>query len=596
MRDGKTTPNEMYLLAALLVREGIVRLRDLWPHLSPEEAEVDRLEAKWRSAVNEKARSSRGNALLAAAAALDDDEAVPVGGISSAKNSSGSDDKSTVAPAPLPPLPLPDQKLPLIHALLVVGAHGQAAHLLGRLPHLVNADPAIADLVLRQLEVLLRPLFDTAQAADDGPLQPPKGLSRVGRGLPTPAPKLTLVAPTPVATRTTQFVGFCPEWSEGLTPISSLEELFISGPVADTSALGLLRLLGAQLSRRKDVLVRLVRLGRAAVADDPDSKSRWNELLRLSFLPSLSLSGGCCSTSQEIWALLSLFSVETRYGIYGFWRAQYATSLQLKVQSAATERDAKSVLRRVSKDDIKLHARALGKLSHADPLVLWAVVLRQIQSYENLVKPVVESARYITPLGADTIVFMLLDAFSNPDKDRTKTDGTSTSLWLKALAAFAGELCRRHASLIDCRPILHYVANQLRAGNPKDLVILRELVSAMTAIDPLANLSDNQVAAMGGGTILRAEAIHPTVPTVKVPPVPGAPVPVQMMTVEKRGPTGRSAAKLAQSLRDDGLVLPMLVAVAQARETCISTVSEEEAHMKHLSSLFDNVRSCATCC
>jgi THO complex subunit 2 len=244
----------------------------------------------------------------------------------------------------------------------------------------------------------------------------------------------------------------------------------------------------------------------------------------------------------------------------------------------------------VSKDDIKLHARALGKLSHADPLVLWAVVLRQIQSYENLVKPVVESARYITPLGADTIVFMLLDAFSNPAKERTKTDGTSTSLWLKALAAFAGELCRRHASLIDCRPILHYIANQLRAGNPKDLVILRELVSAMAAVDPLANLSDNQVAAMGGGAVLRAEAVHPTVPTVKPPAMPGAEVRAAEMAVEKRGVTGRSAARLAQSLRQDGLVLPLLVAVAQAREACVFTVPEEEAHMKHLSSLFDNVR------
>lgn len=236
-----------------------------------------------------------------------------------------------------------------------------------------------------------------------------------------------------------------------------------------------------------------------------------------------------------------------------------------------------------------MHARALGKLSHSDPLVLWAVVLRQIQSYENLVKPVVESARYITPLGADTIVFMLLDAFSNPDKDRTKTDGTSTSLWLRALAAFAGELCRRHAQLIDSRPIVRYVANQLAAGNPKDLVILRELVSAMTAIDPLANLSDAQVAAMGGGAVLRAEAVHPTVPTVKMPVQPGTVVGPEPI-VEKRGVTGRSAAKLAQALRDDGLAVPLLVAVAQARESCVFAVPEEEAHMKHLSSLFDNVR------
>lgn len=118
--------------------------------------------------------------------------------------------------------------------------------------------------------------------------------------------------------------------------------------------------------------------------------------------------------------------------MYGYWKALYTTSLQLKVQGAVAERDAKSALRRVSKDDLKLHARALGKLSHSDPLVTWGVALRQVQSYDNLVKPLVESARFITPLGADVVVFMLLDAFSNPEKERMKTDGTSTSLWLKS--------------------------------------------------------------------------------------------------------------------------------------------------------------------
>lgn len=79
-----------------------------------------------------------------------------------------------------------------------------------------------------------------------------------------------------------------------------------------------------------------------------------------------------------------------------------------------------------------MHGRALGKLSHSDPTLLWSIALRQIQSYENLVKPVVESARFVTALGADVVVFVLLDDFSNPTKDRTKTDGTSVSLWLKS--------------------------------------------------------------------------------------------------------------------------------------------------------------------
>jgi len=272
LREGKTTPSELYLLAGLLIREGVVRLRELWPHLSPAEAEVDRLEARWRSAVNDKARSSRGNAMLAAAAALDDDDGDDVGkppraGGSSSSGGGGGGGGAAEPPAGLPAaaLALPEQKLPLVHALLVVGAHGQAAHLLGRLPHLVQADRAIADLVLRQLEHVLRPLF----AAHPSTPSPPAGANRPGPGVPKPAPKLTLIAPEPIASRSTRFVGFCPEWAAGLDPVGSLDALFPAEgkPIADTSALGLLRLLGAQLSRRKDILVRLVRLGRAAVAE-----------------------------------------------------------------------------------------------------------------------------------------------------------------------------------------------------------------------------------------------------------------------------------------------------------------------------------------
>jgi THO complex subunit 2 len=269
----------------------------------------------------------------------------------------------------------------------------------------------------------------------------------------------------------------------------------------------------------------------------------------------------------------------------------------------------------VSKDDLKMHGRALGKLSHSDPTLLWSIALRQIQSYENLVKPVVESARFVTPLGADVVVYVLLDDFSNPTKDRTKTDGTSVSLWLKSasllpsytwlcraladlfarspvllpgLAAFAGELCRRHIDKIDCKPIVRYIANQLKAGNSKDLIILREIVSAMTGIDPLANLSDNQVASLSGGPTLQAEAIHPTVASSKPPPQPGVEVRAEA-PVEKRGLTTKSSLLLLKSLEEERMLVPLLVVVAQARDTCVITVPEAEAHMKHLSSLFDSV-------
>ena len=164
-----------------------------------------------------------------------------------------------------------------------------------------------------------------------------------------------------------------------------------------------------------------------------------------------------------------------------------------------------------------------------------------------------------------------------------------TSFHATGLAAFAGELCRRYHLAIDHRPIFRYVANQLRAGNPQDLIILRELLSAMTGIDPLANLSDTQVAALGGGPSLRGEAIHPTVPVSKPPVAPGAELRTQA-PVEKRGIVTKSGPQLVASLEADQMMLPLLVLVAQTRDTCLFSVPDEEAHMKSLSTLFDSVR------
>jgi len=110
----------------------------------------------------------------------------------------------------------------------------------------------------------------------------------------------------------------------------------------------------------------------------------------------------------------------------------------------------------------------------------------------------------------------------------------------------------------------------------------------MTGIDPLANLSDTQVAALGGGPNLRGEAVNPTVPTTKPPPQPGVEQRTQA-PVEKRGLTTKSAPTLVASLEQEKMTLPLLIVVAQTRDKCLFTVPDEEAHMKHLSTLFDSV-------
>jgi THO complex subunit 2 len=128
-------------------------------------------------------------------------------------------------------------------------------------------------------------------------------------------------------------------------------------------------------------------------------------------------------------------------------------------------------MKRVSKDNVKPTGRVLGKLSHSCPGFLFDYILSQIQIYDNLIGPVVDSLKYLTNLSYDVLGYCVLEALSNPDKERTNHDGTTISMWLTALSAFCGAIYKKYN--MDLTGLLQYVANQLKAQKSLDLLILQ---------------------------------------------------------------------------------------------------------------------------
>lgn len=57
-------------------------------------------------------------------------------------------------------------------------------------------------------------------------------------------------------------------------------------------------------------------------------------------------------------------------------------------------------------------------------ITLSSQILSQIQLYDNMIGPVVDSFRYLSNLSLDVLGFSIIEALNNPDKDRTKHDGT----------------------------------------------------------------------------------------------------------------------------------------------------------------------------
>jgi THO complex subunit 2 len=140
----------------------------------------------------------------------------------------------------------------------------------------------------------------------------------------------------------------------------------------------------------------------------------------------------------------------------------------------------------------------------------------------------------------------------------------------KGLASFTGMLFRRYSA--DLTPVLKYIVHQLYNGQTTEIVVLRELIWKMAGIEPLPSLSDSQIVAMAGGPALRIEAVASTTRGARLDPGDAV----------LKGPQ-----RLGKALLDSSLALPLLIQVAQQRQSCVFRATD--AHLKSLASLYDAV-------
>ena len=175
-----------------------------------------------------------------------------------------------------------------------------------------------------------------------------------------------------------------------------------------------------------------------------------------------------------------------------------------------------------------------------------------------------DSLKYLTSLSFDVLGYSIIEALNNPEKDRTKHDGTSISLWLTSLSNFCGAVFKKYS--IDLTGILQYVANQLKSKKSLDLLILKEMVLKMGGIEAAEEMTNDQIDAMAGGDLLRQEA--------------------GSFTQIKN--TRKSSQRLKDYLIDNNLAVPLCLLMAQQRN-CVVYQETEDSHLKLVGKLFDQV-------
>ena len=159
------------------------------------------------------------------------------------------------------------------------------------------------------------------------------------------------------------------------------------------------------------------------------------EFLERVLVSSLSLFPFNPAIASELWSVLSLLPYQLRYALYASWRkhglekAALRSTIQppkplIQVESMVTTGMAtKYLLKRMSKDNIKDMGRQASKIAHNNPLVVFTLMLNQIESYDNLILMMVETFKFMGVLSLDVIGYCLLVSLGGEGEGRNKLKG-----------------------------------------------------------------------------------------------------------------------------------------------------------------------------
>ncbi|XP_076148464.1 THO complex subunit 2 [Alosa pseudoharengus] len=510
------TPSSLYHVAAALLQHNLIALEDLYVHLVPLDSSI--VEEHKREILEAKQIARKLTMVVLPSEKNEDKE----------KEKDKEEEKNEKPPN--------NQKLGLLEALLRIGDWQHAQSIMEQMPAFyATSHRAIALALCQLLHILIEPLYRRAAV--------PKGAK--GRQL---KPLQNSQAPRPVET------------FEGLS----------------RDVITMLGYLGPHLSHDAVLFAKIVRLGKSfmkeyqTVDSRPDSKEEMDSMLScfLSIsdqvlLPSLTLMDCNACMSEELWGFFKLFPYQHRYRLYGQWKNETYGShpLLVKVKAQTVDR-AKYIMKRLTKENVKPSGRQIGKLSHSNPTILFDYILSQIQWYDNLITPVVDSLKYLTSLNYDVLAYCIIEALANPEKEKMKHDDTTISSWLQSLASLCGAVFRKYP--IELAGLLQYVTNQLKAGKSFDLLILKEVVQKMAGIEITDEMTQEQLEAMTGGEQLKAEGGY----------------------FGQIRNTKKSSQRLKDALLEHELALPLCLLMAQQRNGVVFSEGGEK-HLKLVGKLYD---------
>ncbi|KAF6022557.1 THOC2 [Bugula neritina] len=512
--ESKSHDENIFHVIAILMKHGVVTLDGIYPHLLPSDA-----------VIKEKYKKTLSDARLS----VKKTRAVHTG-------DKKEDGEEQTDPSTAEAQAEKNDKLYLTEALLKQGAWKQAKEVLDRLPqyHVTSHGP-VAKVMCKLIHYVVDPVYQKHH------------------GLPA---ELFKCPP---------FVS--PYDSNSMSQAQTFADL-------TTLAFPMLRYLGCHLLCDASLVTKILRLVKSFIIQR--SSGEYRELdgdliyrhclsvLDEVLLPSLCLAEANCCLAEQLWGILQLLPYTLRYQLYGQWKSQsYYTQPELIAARINTLKKAKYIFSRLTKDNVKQQGRMIGKLSHANPTVFFEYMFTQVQVYDNLIGPIVDSLKYLSSLSFDVLVYCLIESLAAPDKEKMKYDDTNLSTWLKSLASFAALALKKYQ--VEFAGLLQYICNQLKCEKSFDLLILREMLTKMGGIEVSEEITEQHLEAMCGGEFLRQEGGNF----------------LQTRNVKK------PSQRLKDTILKHGLTAPLAALMAQQRDCIVYKETVNVEHIKLVGKIFD---------
>ncbi|KAI8082834.1 transcription factor/nuclear export subunit protein 2-domain-containing protein [Halteromyces radiatus] len=557
-------PQELYYSCALLIQNGLIQLGDLLPYLAPSEQETEKLKSEYMENMNKEIKTNSGG-LLAQYGALGEEGTTK----KAAKSAKDLDDGES---ATLSRTYDANDIVELVKSLLSIGDIVHSEEILSKYNKLCDMYPVLAHYIYRLCSVIIEPSYQHyvpddlkarstyyMECAQQSEL---KAVLSTGKGKIPRLPKLTTIYVLDCLKdgshdlkkkQIHQF--FYTKWADQLETATTYDELL-------TRLMPVMRLAGYRAYLAPQLFQKLLQVvsalfERGEAVPDSEQRNVCTIMTREFFLPAISFSDCNPGLMANVWEILELFTFQERCRLYGEWGNDfYKKTIETKLLKARVERNVKSVMRRVSKNDVRQCGRDLGKLAHSNPTIVFSVMLDQIQSFDNLAPYMADACRYMSNFSYDILGYYMTEKWTGSQgagrmkKIKMKEDGI-TSSWLRALSVFAGMLYKKQG--IDPTPLIRYLIFRLQYDDSvADLVLFNEFVTKLCGIEIIGStLTDDQITSAGCSDALKAEAFQP-------------------ISNDNRKATKRVITRLKDTLKKDNAALELLVLLYRLSESCSS--------------------------